>query len=89
MNDYVYLVKCAGSRKIIKCASKTLVCIADAIQQRFAINPTQRMIVQKISQEWNEFIDVESDDDIPEGGKLEVVLIEDLATLFDGNHSNE
>ena len=47
------------------------------------------MIVQKFSQEWNEFIDVESDDDIPEGGKLEVVLIEDLATLFDGNHSNE
>ena len=47
------------------------------------------MIIQRFSEEWGEYIDIENDDEIPERGKLEVVLIEDLAALFDGGNSKE
>ena len=47
------------------------------------------MIIQRFSEEWGEYIDIENDVEIPERGKLEVVLVENLSALFDGGNSKE
>jgi hypothetical protein len=69
---FKYLVACRGEKKVVTTDDKTD--IVASIRAKFHIDSASTIKIQAWSTEWEDFIDVEDDEKLPDSCKLNVTV---------------
>lgn len=69
---FKYLVACLGKKKIVEVEDKAA--LNEMISKKFDIQPTSSICVQAWNAEWEDYVDVEDVEDLPDSCKLNVTV---------------
>ena len=72
MAKYKYLVSCLDRNRVVELYDKDN--LEDKIRLEFQIEPSTRVTIEKFDNEWEDFVEITSSDELPDKAKLRVKL---------------